>query len=288
MAVYRRRYQATSADLTGRRFRFLVFTRYAFRDLFHMRLFALYFTFCFAAPLVGAVIIYLHFNPLGLKVLQTTVQELIPIDARFFLRFLIIQTGLGSLLTAVVGPGLVAPDLANNALPLYFSRPISRNQYILGKLTVLIGLLSLLTWIPLMLLFVMQCGLSGWSWFTGNLDIATAILCCSALWILVVSLLTLAISAWVRWRPIATLSVFGFFFVSAAIGSFIEETLHASWGNLINVGKLMRLLWGGFFGFTIRENALSPEVSSLALILWCLLFLAMLRRRVRAFEVVRS
>lgn len=288
MAVYRRRYQAFPGEPTARWSRFLVFTRYAGRQLLESRLFVLYLILCLAAPLIGAVIIYLHFNALGLKVLQTTVNELIPIDGTFFLRFLIIQTSLGTVLAAIVGPGLVAGDLANNALPLYLSRPVGRGQYIVGKLAVLVAVMSVLTWVPIMLLFGLQSGLAGWSWFAANLRIAAGILFCSALWIAVVSLVTLAVAAWVRWRPIATLSVFGYFFISAAIGALINGTLDATWGSVFNLAMLMRFLWSSFFGIPPTDEALSAGVSVAAIALTCLAFLAMLLRRVRAYEVVRS
>lgn len=287
MAIYRRRYRTSSGAVTAGRFRFLVFTRYAARQLFASRLFALYFAGCFVAPLVGAAIIYLHFNPLGIKALKTTVDQLLTIDGGFFLRFLVIQTGLGSVLAALVGPGLIAPDLANNAMPLYLSRPVTRRDYILGKLTVLVGIMSVLTWIPILLLFALQSSLAGWSWFAANLRIAAAILCGSALWIAVVSLLTLAVSAWVRWRPVATLAVFGYFFISAAIGTLINEILVTTWGSVLNVTELMRFLWSRFFGLPAIEEALPIPVSAAAVLCTCAVFLAMLMRRVRAYEVVR-
>ena len=58
-----------------------------------------------------------------------------------------------SFLTAFVGPGLVSPDLANSALPLYFCRPFSRAEYVLGKCAVSVQLLSLITWVPGLILF---------------------------------------------------------------------------------------------------------------------------------------
>jgi len=288
MAVYRRRYQAgpEQAKLPSRRF--LVFTRYDMRALASTRLFVMFFALSFAAPLVGAVLIYLHFNPLGLKVLETGLNDLLPINGDFFLRFLVIQTTIGSLLAAVVGPGLVAPDLANNALPLYLSRPLRKRDYIAGKLLVLVGLMSVLTWVPIMLMFLLQSALQGWSWFAANLRIAAGIMSCSLLWIFVVSLLTLAISAWVRWRPIATLSVFGYFFVSSAVGAMINEVLRTEWGSVLIAAKLMRFLWSDFFGVRQIGGALPAVVSVVALAVTSLVFLAMLVRRVRAFEVVRS
>ena len=63
-----------------------------------------------------------------------------------------------------MGPGLISPDLSHNALPLYLARPFSRTEYVLGKMSVLMGLMSLMTWIPGVLLFVLQGYLEGWQW----------------------------------------------------------------------------------------------------------------------------
>ena len=56
------------------------------------------------------------------------------------------SSGFAIVLAALVGPSLVAPDLANGALSLYFSRPQSRTEYIVARMLVLVGLLSLITW----------------------------------------------------------------------------------------------------------------------------------------------
>jgi ABC-2 type transport system permease protein len=64
--------------------------------------------------------------------------------------------GIGALLpifVAAQGPELVVNDMRHHVLPLYFSRPISRLDYVVAKLTALsLGLLSL-TLLPVLLLF---------------------------------------------------------------------------------------------------------------------------------------
>ena len=57
--------------------------------------------------------------------------------------FLSVQGVFAFLLTAYAGPGLISPDLSNNALPLYLCRPISRTEYVLSKMAVLFIPLSL-------------------------------------------------------------------------------------------------------------------------------------------------
>ena len=49
--------------------------------------------------------------------------DFLKIDGNFFLYLFATQTYLSFLLVTFVGPGLIAPDVANNALPLYLCRP---------------------------------------------------------------------------------------------------------------------------------------------------------------------
>jgi ABC-2 type transport system permease protein len=288
MAIYRRRYRAYEGATTALRWRPAVLTRYAFRELLGSRIFLLFMLVSWAAPVVGLVLIYLHFNAFGLAVLQTSVEQLVPVDAMFFLRFLIIQTSLGTVLAAVVGPGLIAPDLSNNALPLYLARPLTRSGYVAGKLAVLVALMSLLTWVPLMLMFALQCTLAGWSWLTANAGIGLAIMAASAAWIGVVSLLTLALSAWVRWRPVATALVFGLFFVSAGAGALINEILGTIWGGMVSVPEMMESLWRALFRVAPGRDAIPAGAAVVGIAVACGLFVLLLARRIRAYHVVRS
>ena len=72
----------------------------------------------------------------------------------------------------LIGPPLVARDLRNNALPLYLCRPFSRTEYVMGKMSVILILLSMITWMPQLLLFLFQSYLQGFAWFKANLWIA--------------------------------------------------------------------------------------------------------------------
>jgi len=67
---------------------------------------------------------------------------------------------------------LVTPDFANGAMPLYFSRPFSRAEYVGGRITVLLILLSLITWVPGVVLFAIQASIEGWDWTQANFWLA--------------------------------------------------------------------------------------------------------------------
>ena len=57
-------------------------------------------------------------------------------------------------LVAVAGPGLISSDLRFNALPLYFSRPLNRFDYFMGKLGVIGTLVASVAIMPAVLAYV--------------------------------------------------------------------------------------------------------------------------------------
>src|SRR4029079_4258804 len=156
MAVYNLAYRRYTGPLTGRWTRFLVLPRYAWRRLYQQRLVLLLTILAFVWPVLCAAFIYLTNHVELLQGLYTECRDFIQVDGRFFSIFMYVQAGFAVVLAALAGPGLIAPDLANNALPLYFSRPLTRWTYALARLTVLVGMLSIVTWVPGLILFGLQ------------------------------------------------------------------------------------------------------------------------------------
>ena len=60
-------------------------------------------------------------------------------------------------ITVYVGSGLIANDRRANALQIYLSKPLTRTEYVLGKLAVLMTFLLLVTWIPDCCCFSCRC-----------------------------------------------------------------------------------------------------------------------------------
>jgi ABC-2 type transport system permease protein len=306
MAVFENSYRRYEGTLTPEWSRFLVLPRYALRDVFGSKLFTAVFCLCFIYPLVAAILIYLHHNANAIALMQINVRELLPIDASFFQFYVEVQSWLAFVLAVLVGPVLVSRDLANNGLPLYLCRPFSRAEYVLGKMMVLVVLLSLVTWVPGLLLFLLQAYLEGARWIVSNLWMAGAIFVGSMVWIVLLSLLSLALSAWVRWRVVASGALLGLFFVPSGFGEIVNGLFITRMGNLISPAALMRNIRRGLFGHFTRDvgsYAVDPawgrpflEVTLREPPLWacwlvvaliCLFCLLLLARKVRAYEVVR-
>jgi ABC-2 type transport system permease protein len=289
MAVYERNYGRYQGALTPPWSRFTILPRYAAKDVFDSRMFVAFYALCFLLPFVGLLAIYLKHNlaALQLDFLQEIARNL-PINATFFRKGIEFQGWLCFFLAFFVGPSLIAPDLRNNGLPLYLSRPFSRTEYVLGKMTVMTALMSLITWVPGLLLFFFQGYLEGGGWLSENLRIGWAILAGSWIWILAISLISLAISAWVKWKPVARVSLLLVFFMLAGFAKAINERLGTWWGWLVSLPVAMSHLWSHLFGQEIDEVHIPPAWAAwFTLILACMVALWLLSRRIRAYEVVR-
>ena len=59
------------------------------------------------------------------------------------------------LLVVLIGPNLISQDLRFNALPLYFSRPITRFDYFIGKLGVIATLVAVLAVLPAIVAYIL-------------------------------------------------------------------------------------------------------------------------------------
>ena len=58
--------------------------------------------------------------------------------------------------TVYVGAGLIANDRRANALQIYLSKPLTRAEYVFGKLAILMTFLLLVTWVPAIVLLIVQ------------------------------------------------------------------------------------------------------------------------------------
>ena len=299
MPVYDHRYRGWTGERRTGRFRIWTVARFALADLWKSRLALLLFILALLPPIFFGGMIYLANNidmlaAVGWKVTGEGVDSSwMAIDKEPFFWFLVWQSSFAFFLSAFIGPTLVAPDLAHNALPLYLSRPLSRVDYILGKLLVLLVPLSAVTWIPGLLLIGLQTALAGTGWLGEHWRLVPALVVGSWIWILLLAVLAIAISAWVKWRPVATGMLFGLFIVGEAFGKAIEEIAGFRWGKVLAMDDVVQTIWADLFGgidFLGHEFPQDPLPvaacwATLAVLLAAALWV--LHRKVRACEVSR-
>jgi len=286
MAVYRRGYNRYKGRITGRWTRFMVLPRFAWRRLFQQRLVVLLLVSAMVWPLLCAGFVYISNHAELLKGLDSEFQRFVEVSGNFFIIFMNVQALFAVFLAALAGPGLIAPDLANNALPLYFSRPVTRADYALAKLVVLFGMLSIVTWVPGLVLFGMQVGMAGGWWFWSNWSLGFGIFSGFAIWVLLVSMVALAGSAYVKWRMVAGGLVLGFFFILAGVATMINGVFRVTWGHALNPAWAVNRLWFALLSVDPPDGP--GVVACVSVLAGITLFLALvLERKLRPVEVIR-
>ena len=285
--MYDRRYRGYDGVITPLGSRWMVLPRYAWAQVFKSRLFAGYFTMCFAWPVAAAFWIYLHHNLAALANVGLDGVRLAPVNATFFAAFMGTQCFFfGGLMTLIVGPGLVSPDLANGGLPLYLSRPLSRTGYAVGKMATLAALISLITWVPGLFLFFLQSCLEGWAWFAENAYIAAAIVLGAGIWIVTISLLAMAASAVARRKVIAQTFLLGVIIFGTIAGQAVNNMFQTKLGFVFALPELMHTIWEGLFQVPLQAQLPTP-LAWAAVLAVCGLSSLVLARKLRAFEVVK-
>ena len=264
----------------------MVLPRYAWERLYQQRLVILLTMLAFVWPLLCAGFVYLTNHVQLLQGLEPEFLDFIRVDGRFFRIFMYVQAVFAIFLAALAGPSLIAPDLANNALPLYLSRPLTRWKYALARLIVIVGMLSVVTWIPGLLLFALQVGLAGGWWFVANWTLGAGVVIGFLLWLLVLSLVAMASSAYVKWRVVAGAVSLAFFFILAGVGEMVDEVFRVSWGHAIDPAWAVNRVWCSLLGVDPPSGP-GAGASLLSLAGFVLVLVFVLERKLRPVEVVR-
>jgi ABC-type transport system involved in multi-copper enzyme maturation permease subunit len=207
-------------------------------------------------------------------------------DAKTFRDFLEQQDFFAFVVTIYVGAGLIANDRRANALQIYLSKPLMRAEYIAGKAAVLFTFLLTVTWVPGILLLLVQVLFSGTlAFLKANLFLFPAITLSAFLQALVATFTMLALSSLSKSsRYVGILYAGIVFFTAAVYGAMLAITgsTSLSWLSLgANLTQVIDVI------FRLTPRYATPwQVSLLVVIGLMVLSVSVLERRVRGVEVV--
>lgn len=127
---------------------------------------------------------------------QAQALEVLAVTPQTFRDFLEQQQFFVFLITVYVGSGLIANDRRAHALQIYLSKPLSRAEYVLGKLAILMAFLLLVTWVPAIVLLIVQSLFAGsFTFVRDHVYLFPAITLFSFLQVVMVSAAMLALSS---------------------------------------------------------------------------------------------
>jgi ABC-2 type transport system permease protein len=190
------------------------------------------------------------------------------------------------ILSIYVGAGLVANDRRANALQLYLSKPLTRGEYVLGKLTVLMSSLLLVTGVPALMLLIVQVSFAGsFEFLRHNAQLLPAIVVFSLVETIFVSAIVLALSSLSRSsRFVGILYAVLVFFTEAIFGVLRLVTGQSALSGIAPGGALEQV---GDLVFRVPLRYQTPWPASLVVVaLLVALSVLILERRIRAVEIV--
>ena len=203
-----------------------------------------------------------------------------------FREFLETQGVFVFFITIYVGAGLIAADRRANALQLYLAKPLSRWEYVAGKLAVLFTFLVFVTFVPAMALLLVQIGFAGSVTFLRqNLYLVPAITLYSLLQVLLASSTMLALSSLSKSSRFVGIMYAGLMFFTAALFNAVRGITGKPWLAWLSPTEALNLLGDAIFRLAPRFDL--PVWGAVVVVLlliggsfW------ILERRVRAVEVV--
>lgn len=280
MPIYEQTYRRYDAREPLRAVRFWPITREALRIILARRAFLALLALSWIPFIVRVVQIYVvtRFPEAG---------RILPVDGRLFGEFLNQQIVFTLLLSIFGGAGLIANDLRTGAILVYLSRPLTRRDYVLGKLGVLLALNLSVTLVPGLLLYAIALALAPELFLKWSLAwIGPAVVLHSAVVSLSVGLLSLAVSSLSRSARVAGLGFAGLFLGLEVVRGILAQGFGLRPVALLSLRADLRALGAALFGVAERGPTLPWSWPAAVLLAVSLLCLVILRSRVRAVEIV--
>jgi len=208
------------------------------------------------------------------------------ITPEFFYKFCTRQTFFIVLICGFAGSGLIANDLKSNALQLYLSKPLTRLDYIVGKVAIILIMLSFITFIPGILLFLEHSVLSQDSaffleqyWIIGSIFLFSLILSIPT------TFMILAFSSVTKSYRYAAIMFVAIMFGTPIIGRMLKVIFRSKWIDYIPYWWNLETIGREIFG--ISKDPTAWYWSSLIVIIITVASILVIYRRIRGEDIIK-
>jgi ABC-2 type transport system permease protein len=278
MPIHDQGYRRFTGRREGRGNAWLVIASSIVRTMLRKRLFLLLLLAAWLQFFVRTVLLYASTTFPQVAFLAPTAQT--------FRDFLDQQSWAIFFVTIYVGSGLIANDRRANALQIYLSKPLTRFEYVAGKALALMGFLLFITWVPAILLLIVQIMLAGsFAFAQKNLFLFPAITVFSLLQAIVATFTMLALSALSRSSRFVAVMFAGVILFTRAIQGMFWLLTRSSAASLISPTATLDRVGDTIFRIAPRYDT-PIAVAILAVLVIIVGSALVLERRVRGVEVV--
>lgn len=290
MAIVREKgYSHWDGTLVERRYPWWPITRTGIRLAFRKKAFKFVFAGAFMPSFIALVGLYISERLEDFKALVRSNEALINVDPKYF-KTILTSDGLLFLIILVLsfaGAGLISDDLKHNSLQLYFSRPLSKRDYLLGKMSVIFFFVLILTAVPGLLLVIFKMIFAGsFKFFLDYPWLPLSILGYAALLTVFFAFYVLLLSASTKNTRYATILVFATYIFSNVLFGILMSIFHKPAMALFSISA--NLQQAGAFLYGQKLPFAFPAVWSFVVLAGiCALSVFVLGRKTRSVEVIK-
>lgn len=264
-------------------------TRTGIKLAFQRKRFKFLFAVSFMPAITFAVGIYISERLEDFKFMAQGAERTLQVNPGFFKTYLSLDFifFMILLLMALGGAGLIADDFRHKAIQLYFARPLTRLDYLLGKAGVVMFFVGLLTLVPALILFLLKLLFSGsFKFFLDYPWLPLSIVIYSAFLMVFFTCYVLLASSVSKNRNYVIALIFAVYYLSEIARGIFYVIFRSPYSILLSIpGNLQQVAAAVF---QVKPALAVPwYLSFLVLSAFCLLSFFFLRRKLRGVEVIR-
>jgi ABC-type transport system involved in multi-copper enzyme maturation permease subunit len=291
MSIKEKGYTHWDGEFKTGRFPWLPITRYGIQLTFRKKFFKFLFFSSLIPGIITLVMIYVseRLDDFAFIARDADTISFLEVNPVFFMRYFNSTWLLFMIIMILVlcGAGLISDDLRFNSLQLYFSRPIKKRDYLLGKAAVIVFFLGIITLVPGMVFVMMKLLFAGNLKFLGEYPfIPFSILGFSLFVIVFFTFYTLLLSASNKNRRYVAVLIFGVYFFTNILSGILKEIFGDVHFYLLSLQTNLQQVGAVLFGQDPTYDI--PWIYSLLVLLaFCALSAFILNKKVRGVEVVK-
>ncbi len=289
MTIKEKGYTHWDGEFKDGKFPWWPITRYGIKLTFKKKFFKFFFFMTLVPAVVYLVGIYIseRLEDFSFMVRESTV--FLQINPAYFKSYF---TNEGLLFMIVIilvfaGAGLISDDLKYNSLQLYFSRPLKKKDYFIGKAAVIVFFLFIVTLIPGLVFIIMKIVFSGsFKFFASYPWLVLSVIAYSILVTAFFAFYSLFLSSIGKNRRYVAILIFGLYFFTDIIYEILYGIFKSPYFSLLSF-KINLQQVGAFIFNQKTQYAVSWVYSLLIIIGICILSALVLKKKIRGVEIVK-
>ena len=289
MTIKEKGYTHWDGELKDGRFPWWPITRFGIKLTFKKKFFKFFFFMTLVPAVVYLVGIYISERLEDFSFMVRESKEFLQINPAYFKSYFTNEGLLFMIVIVLVfaGAGLISDDLKYNSLQLYFSRPLKKKDYFIGKAAVSVFFLFIVTLIPGLVFIIMKIVFSGsFKFFTSYPWLILSVIAYSIFVTVFFAFYSLFLSSIGKNRRYVAILIFGLYFFSDIIYEIFYGIFKSPYFSLFSL-KINLQQVGAFIFNQKTQYAVSWVYSLLIIIGICILSAFVLKKRIRGVEIVK-